>query len=44
MFRFETDGGESSSFGTICLNEGIMEISEKKIESSSSFFGKINLN
>ena len=41
VFHFETDGGEYSSFGTICLNEGIMEISKKNNESSSSFFVKL---
>ena len=38
VFHFETDGGEYSSFGTICLNEGIMEILKKNNGSSSSFF------
>ena len=44
MFLLEKDGGEFSSFGTVCLNEGIKEISEKKNVSSSSFSCKIGLN
>ena len=30
VFLLETDGGKYSSFGTICLNEGIKETSKKK--------------
>ena len=41
MFLLENDGGEYSSFGMMCLNEGIKEILKIKNESSSSLFGKI---
>ena len=30
MFLLEKDGGEYSSFGMVCLNEGIKEILGKK--------------
>ena len=44
MFHLEKDCREYSSFGTVCLNEGIKEISGKKNVSSSSFSCKIGLN
>ena len=45
VFLLETDGGKYSSFGTICLNEGIKDTSKKNNGSSSSFFFcKIDLN
>ena len=41
MFILEKDGGEYSSFGMVCLNEGIIG---KKNVSSTSFSCKIGLN
>ena len=31
VFLLEKDGGEYSSFGMVCLNEGIKEILEKRM-------------
>ena len=41
VFSLEKDGGEYSRSGTMCLNEGIKEISKTKNGSSCSFFVKL---